>query len=695
MTTATIAPAAVAVPASAVVVPATAQQTQAALSLLATRDLASAWQLLDVKDLRGSMPQWIGTVAGIVQRYGKASASMAADEYDAKRLAAGIKGSFSVPVADPPPLEQVAKSMKWATKGLWSDAPDVDAAQTMSTGAGAKLILDSGRLTVVNAVSADRRARGWARVLGDADPCPFCAMLASRGAVYRSEATASFEAHDHCACGVEPLFGVYTPSDQVRELQALWRSSTRGKSGDAARKAFADAYNARRAAAVALPTPAKPEEPAEDAWLTAWKASRAALPADGKDWGIDGVRGPNLDVAQQHLAHTLDAGKALSDEIDRRIAARAASSTSPDALQALEAKVAAAKEAQRLASEKYQDAVEAAWQKGIDEARKQLESGRSYSVSSDPHSAYYLDPNATPTSMRILVEDVQRIWAEEQRTKTRIDRPPGSSLARSIAYEVQRAQSTKSSPVYKSKLKAAEAGRDVERALEALVGAHKGTLEPGTAAYAAALREETLKLLAELRPMGGQQTYLNSKRTQIKSGQLIESMRFAEQAYPADWHAGLASFLSRRAGGGIDLGTSQRGYNQGAYKIRISVQTGRGHLPAGDTNGQYQVATHELGHSFETTQPGLTVAEWAFSNKRSPRATAKRISLGPGERSLEDEWANNYTGKVYNDNPTTAWEMFTTGIESLVAGSPYMQREGALGYDYEFRSFILGVLSVL
>lgn len=43
---------------------------------------------------------------------------------------------------------------------------------------------------------------GWARVLVGAENCAFCAMLASRGAVYKSEATAGFVAHTVNASGV-------------------------------------------------------------------------------------------------------------------------------------------------------------------------------------------------------------------------------------------------------------------------------------------------------------------------------------------------------------------------------------------------------------------------------------------------------------------------------------------------------------
>jgi len=70
------------------------------------------------------------------------------------------------------------------------------------SGAVTRHVLDGGRETLMASVRDDRRARGWARVTS-AEPCSFCAMLASRGPVY-GERTGDFQSHDHCACNLEP-----------------------------------------------------------------------------------------------------------------------------------------------------------------------------------------------------------------------------------------------------------------------------------------------------------------------------------------------------------------------------------------------------------------------------------------------------------------------------------------------------------
>jgi hypothetical protein len=72
------------------------------------------------------------------------------------------------------------------------------------SGAVTRRMLDGGRETLLVSVRRDRRAQGWAQVTS-AEPCEFCAMLASRGVVYTAT-SGVFQAHDHCGCGLEPRF---------------------------------------------------------------------------------------------------------------------------------------------------------------------------------------------------------------------------------------------------------------------------------------------------------------------------------------------------------------------------------------------------------------------------------------------------------------------------------------------------------
>lgn len=220
---------------------------QTGLSLVAVRLIQHAFADLDLHNLRGTLPEFTQSIAAIVRHYAPASSVLAIEHYTEQRLLADVSGSFRPQPTDPVPLEQIASNVQWATKPLWGPSPDVEAATSRLEGAVGRLVENAGRDTTVNAVMADRKATGWAR---EAKPtaCAFCAMLATRGAVYKSAKSATTTEfgqsyHDHCHCVAVPVFGVYEKTAQAREWSALWAKSTRGFTGmDAKLAAFRAAY---------------------------------------------------------------------------------------------------------------------------------------------------------------------------------------------------------------------------------------------------------------------------------------------------------------------------------------------------------------------------------------------------------------------------------------------------------------------
>ncbi|MDG4857350.1 hypothetical protein P8605_04125 [Streptomyces sp. T-3] len=142
------------------------------------------------------------------------------------------------------------------------DALMLDAGTTAAAAADRET-LRSGRDLLHRASAADPQTVGWARVT-DADPCAWCAMLASRGAVYRSRDAAQIKGragrmpppvdpedlekyHDLCHCQVVP---VYSRTDwlpeQGRALRELWDHATEGHTGQDAINAYRRAIEARR-----------------------------------------------------------------------------------------------------------------------------------------------------------------------------------------------------------------------------------------------------------------------------------------------------------------------------------------------------------------------------------------------------------------------------------------------------------------
>jgi hypothetical protein len=242
------------------------QAAQSGLAHTLTVALEVLWPLLALDVLKSSLPSFKAAVAQQVQRHAQASATLATRQYRQQRVAAGVGGGFTPVPADPPTVAQVAQAVDWAVQPLWDSAIPVAAlpgapeetkrvastaiadAKARLASASEKLVLDTGRDTIVGNVHRDRAAKAWARI-PEPDACFFCAMLAARGAVYRSERTASFKTHDHCRCHVEPVFTAYEPSAKIREWQRLYQEhAANAPTGDKLR-AFRQAYEGRKVTA--------------------------------------------------------------------------------------------------------------------------------------------------------------------------------------------------------------------------------------------------------------------------------------------------------------------------------------------------------------------------------------------------------------------------------------------------------------
>ncbi|WP_346843742.1 hypothetical protein [uncultured Rothia sp.] len=72
--------------------------------------------------------------------------------------------------------------------------------------------------------------KAWARMLTGADNCPFCVMLASRGAVYSSRTRAGsdvYRFHNNCDCVVVPVFDLdnWVGKSTADYLYGIWREN--------------------------------------------------------------------------------------------------------------------------------------------------------------------------------------------------------------------------------------------------------------------------------------------------------------------------------------------------------------------------------------------------------------------------------------------------------------------------------------
>jgi hypothetical protein len=227
------------------------RQAQRGLTRLLVRDMRGLRRIIIPSRLEATVPDWIAAVRALVDQYGAASSALAADYYDAERIAARVTGSFTVPLVEPPPEEQVDNSLRWATKDLWPRDPDdpqtteaqrqpmeirLQQAEKKAEAVAQKLVTDQGRGTIQEATLRDRQAVGWARTAA-LGACAFCKMLVTRRAVYTQE-SARFQSHDGCHCGAVPVFKgqTFELSDHAREWERLYREFAAPHSGDQLRR---------------------------------------------------------------------------------------------------------------------------------------------------------------------------------------------------------------------------------------------------------------------------------------------------------------------------------------------------------------------------------------------------------------------------------------------------------------------------
>lgn len=172
---------------------------------LAHSDLVALWRALPLDDADATKAVLVDELPDLVGDYGLMAAGLAADEYLDARAEAGVRGRYSPTLAAVAPASQVAINARWSVGPLYAAQPDGALALRRTAGVVQRLVANADRATYLENVRRDPAGVRWYRGTS-ANCCAFCAMTASRGAVYRSESTASFKAHNHCRCFPVALF---------------------------------------------------------------------------------------------------------------------------------------------------------------------------------------------------------------------------------------------------------------------------------------------------------------------------------------------------------------------------------------------------------------------------------------------------------------------------------------------------------
>jgi hypothetical protein len=209
----------------------------------------SLWANLDVDRLDASTPAWLEANVSAAARYHRDSSSAAAryvQRYRVAELGVGVEPieypSFDADAARRELLLAGPVRVKLLAKGGMDGRSAHAAALTKYAGILGRSSMMGGRKLIDGTAGADTRAVGWRRV-SDGDPCSFCAMLCSRGPVYRSGASSGTDDgvlhdnksglrfHGHCGCTAEIVYGEWTPNEAEQHYIDLYE--------DAAQKATA------------------------------------------------------------------------------------------------------------------------------------------------------------------------------------------------------------------------------------------------------------------------------------------------------------------------------------------------------------------------------------------------------------------------------------------------------------------------
>lgn len=254
------------------------RQQQVALRAAFLKDFVQAYDVLDWQRLDESANPWVQAAMSVIKPYRQQSAELAEQAYASARreLIPASKAQIPAPtitytnsrnsgtrapgglgVVDWADFDRAAERSLLVTgpgelkKQARLHRPEREAKAlglAKASGAGSRHVLNGGREVIMSSVVADDAALGWMRVT-DGDPCEFCALMSSRGPVYKTEQSASFKPHDLCACVPVAVFGFNAPwPGRGREFRKLYDDNIKGKySGKEAIAAWRKLYRQQTA----------------------------------------------------------------------------------------------------------------------------------------------------------------------------------------------------------------------------------------------------------------------------------------------------------------------------------------------------------------------------------------------------------------------------------------------------------------
>jgi len=212
---------------------------------------------------------WAASVLPLVLQFRQRSAALSQEFYLRSRQLEAPGARIALPRVSPDPAIEEAVMTSLLVTGVIGVYEKIGKgkplevalaeAEEAAIGAASRHALEGGRSYTRNAVAIDELGVGYFRQTRDGC-CSFCAVLASRGAVYKADSfkysdllfrndpnfPTEDKVHDKCHCTLQPTFRTTSPiPDRNKEYEQLWKDATVGKSGKAALNAFRVAYEAK------------------------------------------------------------------------------------------------------------------------------------------------------------------------------------------------------------------------------------------------------------------------------------------------------------------------------------------------------------------------------------------------------------------------------------------------------------------
>lgn len=180
---------------------------------LAETDLGQLWQQTDQLPSTEFAQTIVTVYPQVVDPYIDMAATLAATWFEES----DPESTYRAVVAPSPPVEQLQANARWALKSLG------DQGRTDLSGSLNRAVFDGARETTL--INVERTKSRWA-VDARVTACPWCRMMATRGAVYKSAANALKACHDNGHCvAIEDRIGDYAPPAHIEQWEDEYRKA--------------------------------------------------------------------------------------------------------------------------------------------------------------------------------------------------------------------------------------------------------------------------------------------------------------------------------------------------------------------------------------------------------------------------------------------------------------------------------------